>query len=364
MSTKNNPGAFRCYEAALPDEHVFTILARDPAGPATLQFWADERERMGKTKNPDDLDRIADARRDAELMADWRAANLDPLGDGGLPAWKLTSINDEGGGPIRTTDSTVYVPAERDGDEAVRLNVDWLQARTRDLMNGLLSREDFADLIDLACQSPQKHREKGLSATEEADDSLIYRLEGAIHFLRDGRLPTPYDLFRAVKKDGDGTGWSYECIGLGLPDLEQAHSRLLADPRRTLPPGSAVTMEKEDPPVVEYPNVTSREQAERMAEYPRVAENTSRDVTEIDTPDMPPHRFAMFDKSAGWAYGRGLEINPSHIPAMLDRMEQDGYVLVAALGAQADKVGMIFRRMAVQTTGITPDLDRGRGQEP
>lgn len=242
MSTKNNPGAFRCYEAALPDEHVFTILARDPAGPATLRFWADERERVGKTVNPDDRDRIEDARRDALLMEDWREKNLDPLGDGSGPSWKLTKISDEDGGPIRTAkDPTVYVPAERDGTEAVRLNVEWLTARTRDLVEGRMSREEYTHLIELACQSPD--RRKPVAA---------------------------------------------------------------------------------DPPVAKP--------------------QTSRDVTEIETPEMPPHRFAMFDKGKGWAYGRGLEINPSHIPAMLDRMEEDGYTLVAALGSQADKVGMIFQR--------------------
>lgn len=241
MSTKNNPGAFRCYEAALPDEHVFTILARDPAGPATLRFWATERERVGKTVNPDDRDRIEDARRDALLMEDWREKNLDPMGDGSGPSWKLVRITDDEGGPIRSPkDRTVYVPAERDGTEAVRLNVEWLTARTRDLVEGRMSREEYTHLIELACQSP------------------------------DRRKPVAAD--------------------------------------------------------------------------PPVAETTSRDVTEIDTPDMPPHRFAMFDKGKGWAYGRGLEINPSHIPAMLDRMEEDGYTLVAALGAQADKVGMIFQR--------------------
>lgn len=255
MSTKNNPGAFRCYEAALPDEHVFTILARDPAGPATLRFWATEREKLGKTENPDDRDRIEDARRDALLMEDWREKNLDPLGDGSGPSWKLTKINDEEGGPIRVKpDNVQYVPAERDGDEAVRLNVEWLTARTRDLVEGRMTREEYTRLIELACQSPDRRR------------------------------PPVAEPIRGEYVD-DETG------------------------------------------VVKTTTL-----------------QTSRDVTEIDTPDMPPHRFAMFDKGKGWAYGRGLEINPAHIPAMLDRMEEDGYTLVAALGAQADKVGMIFQR--------------------
>lgn len=280
MSTKNNPGAFRCYQAALPDEHVFTILARDPAGPATLEFWADERERVGKTKNPDDIDRITDARRDAELMRDWRAANLDPTG-GGDPSWKLVRITDDEGGPIRTLPENVqYVPAERDGDEAVRLNVEWLRNRAKDLTAGRISRDDFAELIDLACRSPQKVEMKCPGRTFVFDADAMDETAIAITDEMSVSLTVLVDSYRS-----------------GI----EAKSR---------------------PPVAE----------------------TSRDVTEIDTPEMPPHRFAMFDKSEGWAYGRGLEINPAHIPAMLDRMEEDGYTLVAALGAQADKVGMIFQR--------------------
>lgn len=275
MSTKNNPGAFRCYEAALPDEHVFTILARDPAGPATLRFWADERERVGKTINPDDRDRIEDARRDALLMEDWREKNLDPMGDGSGPSWKLVRITDDEGGPIRSRkDQTVYVPAERDGTEAVRLNVEWLTARTRDLVEGRMSREEYTHLIELACQSPDRRR----------------------------------------------------------PVAEDYSDRFHEE------------MQKPEAPL-----------------YGRNETKPSRDVTEIETPDMPPHRFAMFDKGKGWAYGRGLEINPSHIPAMLDRMEADGYTLVAALGAQADKVGMIFQRGQRYTAF---ELAHGFGGEP
>lgn len=230
MSTKNNPGAFRCYEAALPDEHVFTILARDPAGPATLRFWADERERVGKTVNPDDRDRIEDARRDALLMEDWRERNLDPLGDGSGPSWKMVKITDDDGGPIRDLPrQPTYIPAERDGTEAVRLNVEWLTARTRDLVEGRMSREEYTNLIELACQSPDRRRD--FTGVEEAEDSLLYRLEGAIHSLRDGRLPAPHDLYRAVKKQVQIIGendspWTYECIGLGLSDLEAALQRL------------------------------------------------------------------------------------------------------------------------------------------
>lgn len=402
MSTKNNPGAFRCFEAALPDEHIFTILARDPAGPATLRYWATERERLGKVETPDDRDRIDDARRDALLMEDWREKNLNPTGEG-TPSWKMVRINDEEGGPIRVKPENIrYVPAERDGTEAVRLNVEWLTARTRDLVEGRMSREEYTNLIELACQSPDRRRD--FTGVEEAEDSLLYRLEGVVHNLRDGRLPAPHDLYRAVKKqvivhvenEPAPSPWTYECIGLGLSDLEAILQRL----RGTKPVEHDYYPDPDGDPVkvtplsftrmselLDYatcygefdentPNGTISKYGERMsspmndirrhaiwvmkrfmgiipegaeppvAVNPPVAETprTSRDVTEIETPEMPPHRFAMFDKGKGWAYGRGLEINPSHIPAMLDRMEADGYTLVAALGSQADKVGMIFQR--------------------
>lgn len=77
---------------------------------------------------------------------------------------------------------------------------------------------------------------------------------------------------------------------------------------------------------------------------PEKAESDTLDVT--DTPEMPPHRFTMFTKARGWAYGRGLEINPAHIPDMLDRMEGDGWHLQAVFGGvEATKVGMLFKRI-------------------
>lgn len=76
---------------------------------------------------------------------------------------------------------------------------------------------------------------------------------------------------------------------------------------------------------------------------PRGPDHDTRDVTE--TPELPPHRFALFEKGREWAYGRGLEINPSHIPAMLDRMEEDGWHLQCVFGGiEPTKVGMLFYR--------------------
>lgn len=40
MGTKNNPGAFDCYEKAEPDEPMFVLLARDPRAAHMTELWA------------------------------------------------------------------------------------------------------------------------------------------------------------------------------------------------------------------------------------------------------------------------------------------------------------------------------------
>lgn len=89
-NTKTHPGMFRCYEAALPDEPMFVILGRDPAGPATLEFWAQERVRQQKVHERDDQDRIKAAIDEAKDMQDWRSrmvAHAEELNE--PPVWKL-----------------------------------------------------------------------------------------------------------------------------------------------------------------------------------------------------------------------------------------------------------------------------------
>lgn len=52
MGTKNNPGKFDCYAAALPDEPYFILLARDPDAPMLVELWAYLRERHGCSEHP------------------------------------------------------------------------------------------------------------------------------------------------------------------------------------------------------------------------------------------------------------------------------------------------------------------------
>ena len=40
MGTKNNPGKFDCYDAAEPDEPMFTLLARDRLAAHLVSIWA------------------------------------------------------------------------------------------------------------------------------------------------------------------------------------------------------------------------------------------------------------------------------------------------------------------------------------
>lgn len=71
MGTKNNPGKYDCHEHALPDEPLFTLLARDPAAPSLVRAWADKREKLGTAST----EKLAEARACADAMEAWRKVN-------------------------------------------------------------------------------------------------------------------------------------------------------------------------------------------------------------------------------------------------------------------------------------------------
>ena len=78
MGTKTNPGKFDCYAAALPDEPLFTLLARDPDFSALVRDWALRREhaiRSGK-RPASDIDMVTEARQLADEAIIWRRANF------------------------------------------------------------------------------------------------------------------------------------------------------------------------------------------------------------------------------------------------------------------------------------------------
>lgn len=77
MGTKNQPGKFDCYKNAMPDEPMFTLLARDPSAPALVEQWGRIREaaiRAGERPESDE-GAVAEAYGCATDMAAWRAAN-------------------------------------------------------------------------------------------------------------------------------------------------------------------------------------------------------------------------------------------------------------------------------------------------
>lgn len=73
MGTKNNPGQFDCYSKALPDEPMFTILARDEDGPNTVEEWAIWRRAK---KGPNDP-KVIEAFACADAMRAWKRENPD-----------------------------------------------------------------------------------------------------------------------------------------------------------------------------------------------------------------------------------------------------------------------------------------------
>jgi hypothetical protein len=60
--------------------------------------------------------------------------------------------------------------------------------------------------------------------------------------------------------------------------------------------------------------------------------------------EVGKHRFTMFTKTENYAYARGLEVSPAHLPLALDAMLVDGWELVSLFGqTDAKNVGFIFR---------------------
>ena len=77
MGTRNNPGKFDCHARALPDEPLFTVLARDQSAPWMVQQWAYERAReiSAGLRPESDREMVEEARAVADAMRKWRAEN-------------------------------------------------------------------------------------------------------------------------------------------------------------------------------------------------------------------------------------------------------------------------------------------------
>lgn len=79
MGTKLNPGKFDCYDAALPDEPMFVLLARDEDAAALVEEWCNRKMRritLGGTKDtPRRRAKIDEAWTCAREMRLWKREN-------------------------------------------------------------------------------------------------------------------------------------------------------------------------------------------------------------------------------------------------------------------------------------------------
>lgn len=78
MGTKERPGTFDCYDAAEPDEPMFTLLARDESAPELVEGWAIRRYRRLLERPPlmaRDLRKVAEALQCANNMRRWKRAH-------------------------------------------------------------------------------------------------------------------------------------------------------------------------------------------------------------------------------------------------------------------------------------------------
>jgi len=71
MGTKNNPGAYDCYEKAEPDEPMFVLLARDPVAPNCVRAWINHVRATGDLSE----EKAAEALACADAMEVWRKKN-------------------------------------------------------------------------------------------------------------------------------------------------------------------------------------------------------------------------------------------------------------------------------------------------
>lgn len=270
MGSKVNPGAFNCHAAALPDEPIFTILGRDPAASATLNKWADERIAQGKTTTQEDFNRVYEARLVAREMELWRAANLDPTGDG-IPSWKLPrqQVDEDSDRPVAVSPAMGAPYGKADRYYACRVA-------------GEVDDDEYAVVF-------------------ETGDSPVcaVREDMVVGGTREAAFQQAQYIAKALN--------AYETPLIAVP-LDPIYDRYDED---------------------------------------RLIHSTTQDVPESLTvpDDVPGHRFAHFNKGKRYAYAKGLEVSPAHLPAALDAMADSGWMLLAIFGETDSKnVGFIFER--------------------
>lgn len=291
MPSKQNPGVFDCYKAALPDEPIFVILGRDLAGPATLERWALERTKLGLTASQDDRDRIAAALDEAKEMQEWRERNVEMSIDG-VPPWKLPrQVLDEMEPIFQRPDQTFKF----DGCERSYTMTEIAEIlRESERPDPPVAEVIVQGLVNVA----------GIPISVEELTSEMRRL------------------------------WDYDKKHGRPHERKIGKSPALAAPYQ---PGG-FDMDR-DPYVAAAEGFT-----DNQTRGERVVIDTKPDDL-AHAPEVAPHRFSFFHKGERYAYAKGLEINPTHLPVALDAMALDGWHLCAIFGETDSKnIGFVFER--------------------
>lgn len=411
-NTKTHPGMFRCYEAALPDEPMFVILGRDPAGPATLEFWAQERVRQQKVHERDDQDRIKAAIDEAKDMQDWRSRMLAHAEECGLPpVWKLPRPEEHPEDrPVRmapelgmpyglpltdlaidpTFRETVAIGLRQVTTdmlaEAKSLTDDPSDVLERfvDRINGYAAQleasrvnpyETFAAALRREQNKPVSHLwspgpdedeirvtplsftrmselldyatgygefdETTPSGTEASEPNVagnpmndmrratIWTLKRCMGIVPENQMPPPAD---DAPKTPVAEVIVQGVVRVGGQDYSIEHlERILAG--QSLPKGLHNPKDKERIAELEG----------EIAALKITKDSEPEDLAHA--PEVPHHRFSVFHTSGDYAYARGLEVNPMHLPTALDAMAKSGWHLCAIFGqTDAQHIGFIFRR--------------------
>ena len=82
-----------CYDAALPDEPMFVLLARDPQAPQAVRDWAAQRAALiaAGERPTSDMVKVIEAGRLADRMVAWRADADESWRNQGLLAFPPVS---------------------------------------------------------------------------------------------------------------------------------------------------------------------------------------------------------------------------------------------------------------------------------
>lgn len=358
-----------CFFRALDDEPVFVLLARDPVAAETVRWWVTLRQALiGAGQKPlEDHGALAEALETAQAMVAWRSEATGPLWPDG-PRWKH-----EASLPTR------YVMVSREAIDEDDTRMGKLEARLGlDLEQFMFycqqhvdkgtpdgdakARVNYEHACEIASllQQPKPEFPKPtlqLDAAQSAtlDEEIISTLN---------RKPEIRDRVRRALREPFVAVDLAAKMATGLRQVTADMEEWLGDKTGTERAASYKTfMDRINGYAAELEQgriTQERLRSRTIGKSPLLGEPyTPSDTIDVtDTPALPPHRFTIFTKGRQWAYGRGLEISPSHIPAMLDAMEKDGWVLHSVFGGTvADKVGMLFRRSPRLRLIVSDEVD-------